>query len=230
MAQGHEGRRGSGMANVYSPPSSPTLASPTTPPSRRTSIASIAEDEVPIVMLETINPMIFVPLDDTLFRPAPIPRDRIERLEVAAKRAEWYSKSMEDNVWHSFRRERDRIYQKLRQANTLRDENAQPPQGILPIEVDFMVHSLNAPAVAGTDFSQPREPVKPRTSTSREWAERNQDHAVVELSAIVDTGALPSFQFVEDHRQKTTGEYRRAIEREKAAEERIGAGGDASDR
>jgi hypothetical protein len=210
------------MMPSNSPSDSPAIATPTTASSRRNSINSVTEDEAPVKMLETINPMIFVPLEDTLFKPLAQPRDKVARLELGAQRTERYTRSMEEIVWHSFRLERDRVYQKLRAANRI--EKQQPPRahGILPQEVDFMVHNLSAPPVPGTDFSQRREP--PNRS-SKDWAERANDHAVEELSGMVLSGALPSFAFVEEHRQKTTGEYRQAIEREKAAEARIGMTG-----
>jgi hypothetical protein len=205
-----------------SPTISPAIATPTTASSRRDSINSVTEEEPPVKMLETINPMIFVPLEDTLFKPLTTPRDKVERLGLGAQRTERYARSMDEIVWHSFRLERDRVYQKLRSASRNEKQQSPRPSGILPQEVEMMVHNLSAPSVPGTDFSLRREP--PNRS-SMQWAERPHDHAVEELSGMVLSGALPSFAFVEEHRQKTTGEYRQAIEREKAAEARIGMTG-----
>lgn len=198
--------------------------------SRRGSVGSNADEDMPPPALDTINPMVFVPLEDSLFKPFEIPRTKTERLELTMKRLNKYSDGMDENIWHSMRRERDRVYQKLRLSHKQdnkhdhRHHNKLPrPTGILPEEVESMVENLAAPAVPDKDYSQPPPP---KDRSSGRWIHKNQDHAAHELSVVLTTGALGSFAFVEEHRKSTTNECRQAIEREKAAEARIGTTGD----
>ncbi|KAM7209520.1 hypothetical protein V8F20_000258 [Naviculisporaceae sp. PSN 640] len=148
MAQ--PGSRRSSQTGSHSTQSTTRTAAPPAVPAPREPKPS---EKIPI--LTSTLPAIFLPLDhDITKEDNPLPRDRLERIKRILDTIDNQRVSVKENIVWLLEREKERMVLEARERDEeLVAQGHKTGLALSALEVDQVIHSLEAPAVKGRDYN-----------------------------------------------------------------------------
>ncbi|KAK0705107.1 hypothetical protein B0H67DRAFT_604038 [Lasiosphaeris hirsuta] len=107
-------------------------------------------DNIPA--LTNVAPSIFVPLRNSDWEDAAVPRDRVERLRRILESIDYQREGVKENLMYMFEREKERV---ILVATENLESEGQPRinPGLDPREADWIIQNMEAPAESSYDYN-----------------------------------------------------------------------------